>query len=192
MTSVFAYIKQLISGGEPKGKEEEDGEDELVRFAEFGEAIASRVARPMQTVIAVLIYPGGMTTTLYIPTRNAEKVEEFIHAQLGNNASSRMFHLGVTCEDGQFQGCEVWHDSSLYDAKDYNRKASLHLKMPLYGKVVVVNGNVDPNQYDNLPLRLLNTLSRALPPVPRSRSSQSPSKPGKRSRRTSPPPDVVR
>jgi hypothetical protein len=175
---VFAFIKRLIQGDDDDDDDDKVGE-EMEMEKEFEFTRPNNPVQSVQSVVAVLIYPGGMTTTLCIPTQNAEEVVEFIHYQLGG---VRLFHVGAKCEEGDFQGCEVWHNSALYEKKDYNRKASLYMKMPLYGKVVVVNGNVDPTKYDNLSTRLINHLKRSLPPVHTRQSSQQQSNLGKRNR----------
>lgn len=183
MENIFQYVKSLLVG--THNDSEEDN----------GLVCLEPVDDP---VVAVMIYPGGMTTTLSIPDKKTQKVESFIHQELSKN---KIFHLCAVSTEGEFRGYSVWHDSSLYESKDFNRKASHFLGMPLYGKVIVVNGGVELGQYDSVPSNLITKLDYPMPPAPpvkiQSRyvrpepqewSSQSRSTPGKRSKHTSPRP----
>jgi len=168
---IFTYIKALF--------ETEHSDDEKHQSVQ-----PKKLTRE---IVAVLIYPGGMVDNLCIPTDDAQDVEQYIRRQLSENT---MFHLGTRCQQGRFKGYEVWHDTSLYDRKDYNAKASHHFHMPLYGKVVIVNVGVDATHYDTFSPELINILSHALPPTPPEESCLQASKTKKRNRYTSPQPIV--
>lgn len=168
---MFGYIRQLLYPPE-ENQPQQNGDISLT------------------PVTGIIIYPNGMTTTLSIPHCHASVVEKHVHKVLGvDNRAFHMPHRVNVCHP-QYGGAELWHDTSLYQERDCNQKATQAFGYTLYGRVVVLNRAVDPECYDSVDPEWVRSLSRAHPPAPQSPSSPPRSTQSTRSKRTSLPPTI--